>query len=212
MNNPLYGLYAITDATLLPDSATLLSQVEAALRGGAAVIQYRDKSEDPQRRLDQASALVALCARYQRPLLVNDDIDLALAANAAGVHLGQGDGDARSARRRLGPRAIIGITCHNQLPLALQAQQQGADYVAFGAFFPSQTKPGAAPAPLALLSAARRRLSVPIVAIGGISRDNAPQVIDHGAQMIAVVGSLFEGTDTELRARELTQLFPDHAL
>ncbi|HEY5717669.1 MAG TPA: thiamine phosphate synthase, partial [Motiliproteus sp.] len=195
----------------------LLMQVEAALKGGAAVIQYRDKSSDQALRLTQATALQALCRRYDRPLLINDDIELALAVDAAGVHLGQGDGDARSARLRLGPNAIIGITCHDQLPLALEAQQAGADYVAFGAFFSSSTKPSAQAAPLPLLTAARRQLHVPIVAIGGISSDNAELVIAHGAQMIALVGALFGSSplqpcDTEQRARELSQLFADAAL
>ncbi|MFT6916970.1 MAG: thiamine-phosphate pyrophosphorylase [Motiliproteus sp.] len=202
----LRGLYAITDATLTPEPE-LLIKVSAALRGGARIIQYRDKSRDAPTRLRQARALTALCHRFQRPLIINDDPELALACDAAGVHLGQGDTDLTRARALLGKNALIGITCHDSLELALQAQQQGADYVAFGAFFPSTSKPGARAAPLALLQQARQRLHVPIVAIGGIRVDNAPQIITQGAAMVAVIQDLFAATDVEERARQLTGLF-----
>lgn len=207
MNHQLRGLYAITDSTLLPDTSTLLNQVEAALRGGAAVVQYRDKTNDRPKRLEQACALAQLCQRYQRPLLINDDIELAQASAADGVHLGQGDGSVTDARNRLGRQAIIGVTCHDQLALAQQARLDGADYVAFGAFFPSATKPDATPAPLTLLQQAAKSLSLPVVAIGGITSDNAQLVIDHGAQMVAVVGDLFGAGDTENRARAYERLF-----
>lgn len=207
MTQRLHGLYAITDSTLLPDTAALLKQVEAALRGGAAVVQYRDKSHDHDKRIRQARALVQLCHRYQRPLLINDDIELAAASGADGVHLGQGDSSVAEALARLGQHALIGVTCHDQLALAQQAVADGADYVAFGAFFPSATKPGARPAPLPLLQQARQALSLPIVAIGGITSDNAQLVIDHGADMVAVVGDLFGADDTEDRARAYERLF-----
>lgn len=204
----LHGLYAITDQTLTPDSS-LIKQVEAALKGGANIIQYRDKSNDQAKRLQQAKALVELCQRYQRPLLINDDPQLALEAGAAGVHLGQSDTALSQARSLLGNEAIIGVTCHDSLDLARQAQQQGANYVAFGAFFSSRSKPGAKPAPLALLQQASSQLDIPIVAIGGLCVDNAAQVITQGADMTAVIADLFSADDIEHQARRLTALFND---
>ncbi|RDE18019.1 thiamine phosphate synthase [Motiliproteus coralliicola] len=200
------GLYAITDSTLTPDS-TLLDQVEQALRGGAMIVQYRDKSDQADKRLRQATELAQLCRRYQRPLLINDDVQLALDSGADGVHLGQTDGSLEQARQRLGNDAIIGITCHDSLELAQQAQQGGADYVAFGAFFSSATKPDARPAPMSLLTEAKQQLSVPVVAIGGINRDNAGQLIEQGADMIAVIGDLFGHPDVQASAQVLSACF-----
>ncbi|WP_426415952.1 thiamine phosphate synthase [Aestuariirhabdus sp. LZHN29] len=202
----IQGLYAITDASLLPP-AQLLRAVEQALRGGAALVQYRDKSPHTERRLKQASQLKQLCDRYSVPLLINDDLALARACDAAGVHLGQGDSKLRQARAELGPEAIIGITCHDSLSLALEAQQAGASYVAFGRFFPSLTKPDAPSAPLDLLVRARSQLQLPLVAIGGITVDNAGQVISRGADAIAVVHHLFSSSDIEQRARDLNSTF-----
>lgn len=208
MSTPiLHGLYAITDADLMPDDATLHAAVSAALRGGARIIQYRDKSDDHSKRLRQARLLAALCRAAEVPLLINDDVALAAACGAAGVHLGQSDAALTAARRQLGPEAIIGITCHDQLPLALEAEAGSADYVAFGAFFPSRTKPGALPAPLSLLHQARSQLNCPIVAIGGLSVDNAEQVIAGGADMIAVIHALFAQPDIEARARTFSAQF-----
>lgn len=203
----LRGLYAITDADLMPDDASLHRSVSAALRGGARIVQYRDKSDSSTKRLRQACLLVELCRSAGVPLLINDDVELALASKASGVHLGQSDAALAAARHRLGPDAIIGITCHDQLPLALEAEAGGADYVAFGAFFPSRTKPGARPAPLSLLDQARRQLSCPIVAIGGLSVDNAGHVIAGGADMIAVVHALFGQPDIEASARTFSAQF-----
>ncbi|MCW8884634.1 MAG: thiamine phosphate synthase [Motiliproteus sp.] len=203
---PLSGLYAITDSTLMPNEK-LLAMVEKALVGGAAIVQYRDKSDNQQLRQFQATALVNLCNSYQRPLLINDDIQLAKAANAHGVHLGQGDGSVAEARSILGDNTIIGVTCHDSLALAQEAQNQGADYVAFGAFFPSATKPDARPAPIELLHDARQLLQIPVVAIGGITVDNAQQVIDSGAAMTAVVHSLFAAENIKARAQQFNQLF-----
>jgi len=206
MISRLHGLYAITDSALMPDTTTLLQSVEAALRGGASIIQYRDKSDDLAQRLTQARLLAALCQRYARPLVINDDISLAEAVGV-GVHLGQKDGNPTSARKRLGPDCIIGVTCHNRLDLALKAQQQGADYVAFGAFFPSATKPDATPAPLSLLQDAKQQLHLPVVAIGGLSVDNAPRVISSGADMVAVIHQLFSAPDITYQAQRFTALF-----
>ncbi len=203
----LRGLYAITDSTLMADDETLLSCVKQALQGGAAIVQYRDKSTDAERRLRQARALNLLCQQYQVPLLINDDIALALACGAAGVHLGQSDGSHAAARAQLGADAIIGITCHDSLELAAQAQHDGADYLAFGAFFPSQTKPSARPAPMAILAQARSRFALPIVAIGGISVDNAGQLIEAGADMTAVVHALFAADAITARAQQFKNQF-----
>lgn len=203
----LHGLYGITDSKLMPDLESMLSQVEAALQGGCGIIQYRDKSADTELRHRQAAALLALCHRYNGLLLINDDIALAKAVSADGVHLGQGDGNHQSARHELGPDAIIGITCHDSLELAEQACACDADYVAFGAFFASQTKPDAKPAPMHLLHDAKQNLPVPVVAIGGITVDNAHQIIDAGADMLAVVNSLFSAEDITARAESFQQLF-----
>ncbi|WP_151705695.1 thiamine phosphate synthase [Nitrincola alkalilacustris] len=206
MISRLHGLYAITDSTLMSDTSTLLQSVEAALLGGASIIQYRDKSTDSEKRLTQARLLTDLCQRYARPLVINDDVALAEAVGV-GVHLGQKDGDPEAARKRLGNTCIIGVTCHDRLDLALKAQQQGADYVAFGAFFPSTTKPDATPAPLTLLQEAKQQLSLPVVAIGGLSVDNAPKVISAGADMVAVIHQLFSASDITHQAQRFTALF-----
>ncbi len=203
----LHGLYAITDSSLMPDDQTLLTQVRAALEGGAAIIQYRDKSNDSVKRLRQASLLRELCDQFQRPLLINDDLALAMACGAHGVHLGQSDGSVARARQLLDPDAIIGVTCHDDLKLALQAKVEGADYVAFGAFFPSKTKPDAKPAPLSLLQLAAQDVGLPVVAIGGISMDNARQVTEAGASMVAVIHALFSAADIRLQAQQFKQQF-----
>ena len=203
----LQGLYGITDSTLMPTTDAMLYQVENALRGGANIIQYRDKSVNHPQRLAQAKALADLCHQFQRPLLINDDIELAKASNADGVHLGQSDGIVSQARDYLGSEAIIGNTCHSSLALAVNACQQSADYVAFGAFFRSSTKPDATPAPISLLSEARSNLPVPVVAIGGINMDNAGQVISAGADMIAVIHSLFASDDICTQAGQFDSLF-----
>ncbi len=207
MNAVNPGLYGITDSTLMPDDGTLLNAVEGALRGGASIIQYRDKSGDNDKRLRQARALNQLCQQYQVPLLINDDAQLAFDSGASGVHLGQSDDSLQQARALLGPNAIIGITCHDRLELALQAREGGADYVAFGAFFASKTKPEARPAPLTLLQEARAKLDCPIVAIGGLSVDNASQVISAGADLVAVIHALFAADDINARAQAFSRLF-----
>ena len=205
---PLRGLYAITDSQLLA-GGRLLPYVEAALAGGARLLQYRDKSEDAGRRLREAEALRALCLRYGAQLIINDDLELATKLGV-GVHLGQEDGSLAAARALLGRTPIIGATCHASLELAEQARQEGASYVAFGRFFNSSTKPEAPAASLELLAQARARLRLPIVAIGGVTLDNAPQLIARGASMVAVVHALFAAdspAEVERRARAFAALF-----
>ena len=208
----LKGLYGITDSKLMPDDQQMLAQVEAALQGGMSLLQYRDKSSDNDKRLRQARALQQLCQRYDAALLINDDSDLALACGADGVHLGQSDGSVPRARKRLSDNAIIGVTCHDSLDLARQAVTEGADYVAFGAFFPSKTKPDAKPAPHSLLAEATQKLELPVVAIGGITVDNAHQLIDARADMVAVIHALFAAEDIPQRARAFQQLFPTDSM
>lgn len=203
----LRGLYAITDSELL--KGKLLPYVEAALKGGATLLQYRDKSSDDARRLREAEALRELCNRYGAALIINDDAELA-ARLGVGLHLGQGDGSLSAARALLGRQAIIGGTCHAQLELAEAAAKEGVNYVAFGRFFNSTTKPGAPSADIALLTAAKAKVNLPIVAIGGVTLDNAPELIAHGASMVAVVHCLFgadSADEVERRARAFSALF-----
>jgi len=182
-------LYAITDSTLM-SSATFEHQAEQALLAGVKWIQYRDKSDNTTKRHAQATLLARLCKRHNAKLIVNDDVELAKSVGACGVHLGQGDGDIAHARRLLGENAIIGSTCHDQLELAIKAKAQGASYIAFGRFFPSQTKPHAKPAPLALIEQAKK-IGLPIVVIGGITTHNANILIQAGAECLAVCHDVF---------------------
>lgn len=204
----LRGLYAITDSGLLA-GGKLLPYVEAALTGGARLLQYRDKSTDEARRLREAEALRRLCESHGATLIINDDAELA-ARLGVGLHLGQQDGSLAAARALLGRQAIIGGTCHAQLALAEQAAGEGASYVAFGRFFNSLTKPGAPAATLDLLATARARVALPIVAIGGVDLHNAAPLIAHGASMIAVIHALFAAespAEVERRARAFSALF-----
>lgn len=199
------GVYAITPETA--DTGRLLAQVEAALAGGVAAVQYRDKSGDIARRHEQASELAALCRRFNVPLIVNDDLRLADLADADGVHLGRDDGSLREARIILGKSKFIGASCYQSLDLARAAQAAGADYVAFGSFFASPTKPAAGRADAALLHAATQALAIPIVAIGGITPTNAPALLDAGADSLAVLSALFDAPDIRAAAHDLNQLF-----
>jgi thiamine-phosphate pyrophosphorylase len=199
------GLYAVTPEHL--DEEQLLARAAQALTGGARVLQFRDKSAEREQRTRRAVALAALCKIHDALFIVNDDVQLALACGAGGVHLGRDDAGIAHARAMLGPRAVIGASCYDELSRAQQAAQAGADYLAFGSFFPSCVKPGAVRAPLALLQASRRRFALPLVAIGGITPDNAGQVIGAGADAIAVVSALFDAPDTLSAARSFTRLF-----
>ncbi|PIE20840.1 MAG: thiamine phosphate synthase [Neptuniibacter caesariensis] len=207
MRHHLSGLYGITDAALMPSTALMLKKVEQSITGGAQIIQYRDKSADLEKRVEQAALLNNLCKKYNVPLLINDDAGLAAGIGAAGVHLGQSDGIVSEAREMLGAEAIIGVTCHDSIELAEQASVEGANYIAFGAFFPSKTKPAAKPAPLALIQQAKQRVDLPIVAIGGISVDNAAQIIEAGADMVAVIHALYAEKNITATARRFQQQF-----
>ena len=203
----LRGLYAITSPTLCRAPKHLPEAVEAALRGGARLIQYRDKEADAQARRSTARALLGLCRAHDARLIVNDDVELALAIGADGVHLGAADLPLREARRRLGDAAIIGISCANVLERAVVAQDEGASYVAFGRFFPSRTKPHAPQAEATLLRQARERLRLPICAIGGVTPANAKGLIDAGADLVAAVEGVFGAPDVAAAAHAYAKLF-----
>ncbi len=199
------GLYAVTPDE--PDTGLLTAKVRAALTGGAKLVQYRNKIADAALRLEQAKALLALCRQHAAPLIINDDLGLAMEIDADGLHLGSGDGSIAAARAELGPRKLIGASCYNVLQKAVTAEREGADYVAFGSFFLSSVKPGAIHASLELLREAKQRLSVPVVAIGGITLANAPQLIAAGANAVAVISALFAAPDVRLAAQNFNALF-----
>lgn len=189
MKFPRRGLYAITQ----PQGKTIpqvIDEVEAALQGGAVVIQYRDKQ--PLDAVLLASELLRVCHNHGVPLLINDSVELALAVGADGVHLGKDDGDIASARQRLGSQAIIGVSCYNSIEKAQIAAVAGVDYVAFGRFFPSGSKPLAALAEVNTLQQAQQTLDLPIVAIGGILPSNGGQLLAAGADLLAVIGGVFD--------------------
>ena len=196
---PRQGLYAITQTENRTDDE-IIAAVTAVLKGGAAVLQYRDKSVNDNHAL--ARELLRLCQSYQIPFIINDDVVLAEKLGANGVHLGKQDGDVVSARQRLGAQAIIGISCYNSLDRAKTMQDQGADYVAFGRFFPSTSKPLAAPADLETLKIAKQVLTIPIGAIGGILPNNACQLLDAGADVLAVIAGVFSAEDPEQATRD----------
>ena len=200
------GLYAITDSHLIP-ATQLVDRVAAAIRGGAAVIQYRDKSSNHEQRRQQAAALALLCHDHDVPLIINDDVKLAAAVGASGVHLGASDASVRSARKVLGENTLIGVSCYNTFEHALAAAAEGADYVAFGRFFPSKSKPDAVTADPALLLRARQCLHLPIVAIGGITPENAQPLITAGAHLLAAIHGVFGQADVQAAARHYAELF-----
>ena len=203
MRFPLRGLYAITQ-TKNKTADIIINEVIAAIKGGAVVVQFRDKeSLDAIYLADQ---LVKVCHEYKVPLLINDDIELAIKVGADGVHIGREDGAISEARDRLGADAIIGVSCYNFVEQALNAQEQGATYVAFGRFFPSSSKPLAALAELDTLRKAKFLLDIPIVAIGGILPENGGPLLTAGADLLAVIGGLFE-TQPEQSARAYQALF-----
>lgn len=202
----LYGLYAIADTHYL-DGARLAPAVAQAIAGGARAIQYRDKRHTAEERYRHVVDLVAVCRQAGIPLIVNDDVELAHAAGADGVHLGREDMPLERARARLGTERLIGISCYNELERAAAAEAAGADYVAFGSFFPSSTKPGAVRASLELLAAARQRLRLPIVAIGGITPENGARLIAAGADMLAAAEGVFNRKDIRAAAAAYARLF-----
>lgn len=207
---PISGLYAVT-----PDlsGSELVDAVAACLRGGAKIIQYRNKQTVTQSSTDylavqpQLRELSARCHAANALFIINDDPGLAAALDADGVHIGTADASLTEARALLGPDKIIGVSCYNRLDLACQAQSQGADYVAFGSFFGSSVKPDAVHAPLELIGEAKRALNIPVVAIGGITLENAPLLIQAGVDAVAVISALFSNVDIAATAEKFNQLF-----
>ncbi len=200
------GLYAIADTCYL-DPTRLVSAVTDAIAGGARIIQYRDKSPDSERREREARSLAAVCRENGKMFLINDDVGLAAKVGADGVHLGRDDTTIGAARERLGPDTVVGVSCYNELARALAAQAQGADYIALGSFFPSRTKPQAVRAGLELLHAARAKIRLPIVAIGGITPENGAELIAAGADALAVIQGIFGQSDVAVAAKRYAQLF-----
>ena len=199
------GLYAVT-----PDEADtdlLLAKVEAALQGGISMLQYRNKLADPKLQTQQARAILPLCRQYQVPFIINDSVKLCLTLDADGVHIGTEDGNLTEIRARMGQDKILGASCYDRFDLALAAQGAGVDYVAFGACFASSTKPNAPVANLSLFDQARTQLTIPAVAIGGITLTNAAQVIAAGADSLAVINAIFNATDVKSSTEQFTQLF-----
>ena len=198
------GLYAITPD--MADTDLLLQKVEAALQGGINVLQYRNKAASHKLQTQQARAILPLCRQYNVPLIINDSVKLCLTLDADGVHLGADDGNLSEVRVRIGNDKILGASCYNRFDLALEAQQAGANYVAFGACFASSTKPNAPVAGLDLFTRAKTELNIPSVAIGGITLQNASQVLQAGANAIAVINDIFNAEDIKLAATQFIAL------
>ncbi|HRN81233.1 MAG TPA: thiamine phosphate synthase [Nitrosomonas europaea] len=199
------GLYAITPD--MADTGQLYDAVHQALAGGVNWLQYRNKAADSRLRRVQAAEIHLLCKHFQVPLIVNDHLDLAMEIDAEGLHVGGDDISPVMARCYFGRDKIIGISCYNQLNRAIEAEEAGADYVAFGAFYPSMTKTGTYQAPIELLTAAKKKLGIPVVAIGGIDLDNAGMLIASGCDAVAVSQALFGAQDIQSAARYFSELF-----
>jgi thiamine-phosphate pyrophosphorylase len=200
------GLYAVTDSQLI-SAEDLTHRVAQAIAGGAVMVQYRDKHKPRDVRQREAAALQAMCRERGVPLIINDDIELAATVGAAGVHLGREDASLAQARERLGPGALIGVSCYNRFERARAAAAAGASYVAFGRFFPSATKPEAVQAGETLLEQARAQLDLAVVAIGGITPNNAAGLVAAGADLLAVIHGVFGQPDVEAAARRYAALF-----
>lgn len=199
------GLYAITPDSV--DLKTLIHKTQLAIQGGAFMVQYRSKIQDHAVKMQQCDAILRLCRDHNVPCIVNDDVEMCRILKADGVHLGEKDDNIAEVRHILGDDAIIGSSCYNQLDRAKIAQKEGATYVAFGAMFPTSTKPHAPRPTLALLKEAKREIQIPVVAIGGITVNNAQDVIEAGVDAIAVITSLYESKTIKETAEAFTKMF-----
>lgn len=204
-NKLLHGLYAITDPNLMGED--IIVKAEQAILGGINIMQYRNKTASPEQQEQEAHQLAKLCKNHNVTFIINDNVELAINVNADGVHIGQKDLHIQQARERLGKNKIIGVTCNNKIDLALQAQQQGADYIAFGRFFKSLTKPSAPQAELSILTEARQLITIPIVAIGGITHESAPLVLAKDVDMLAVIEGIFGKADILKSAQQFVDIF-----
>jgi thiamine-phosphate pyrophosphorylase len=199
------GLYAIADTGTI-DDAELVEKVGQVLEGGCRVLQYRDKSNDKEKRLQQATELRGMCRHSSTVFIINDDAELAMQVNADGVHCGRDDAAISETKSRY-PGLLIGASCYNSLERARQVADEGADYLAFGRFFSSQTKPEAVAADIDILQQAKQQFEQPIVAIGGIMTENAGILISSGASAVAVISGVFCATDPYLSSKEICALF-----
>lgn len=205
MDHRLKGLYGITSQDMLLDNALLFQQVEQALKGGMSILQYRNKHSPRYQSINDLKRLKQLCSDYDALFIINDNIELCLEIGADGVHLGKDDGELQNVKKILGQDAIIGVSCYNELRLAKNAREQGASYVAFGAFYTSPTKPNAPTASLSLVAQAKS-LNIPVCCIGGITIYNAKPLVNHGTHMLAVISQLFNSGDVQTNAEKLSCL------
>lgn len=205
MNKNLNGLYLVTPDW--DDTEKLIEVTEQALQSGAALLQYRHKTADAQLRKKQARALHDLCRRYQRPFIINDHVELCLELDADGVHVGGMDAPIAQVRNAIGPDKIVGATCYGDLQLARSAEKQGASYIAFGGFYPSRVKKYPVTTPHTMVTQAKSEIALPIVVIGGMTLGNCPPLISAGADMVAVISSVYFADDPKLAAREFNELF-----
>ena len=199
------GLYLVTPDW--DDTRRLLDVTEAALRAGVALLQYRNKEATAALRLEQATALLALCRRFGCPLVINDHVDLCLAIDADGVHVGGSDADVATVRGRLGPDKIVGASCYGDLGLAYTSYNEGASYVAFGGFYPSKVKKYPVTTAVGILAASHSYTPLPVVAIGGMTPENAQPLVAAGADMIAAISSVYLADDPALVVAAFSALF-----
>ncbi|WP_430438505.1 thiamine phosphate synthase [Noviherbaspirillum suwonense] len=205
MQAALKGLYLVTPDW--DDTDRLVSISEAGLKGGAALLQYRHKTASPSLRREQATALLALCRRQGKPFIINDYPELCVELDADGIHVGGTDASVAEVRRQVGPDRIVGSSCYGSLELAQSAQAAGASYVAFGGFYPSRIKKYEVSTPVDIVTRARQAVALPNVVIGGMTRENAVPLIAAGADMVAVISSVYFADDPEGAARALAGLF-----
>lgn len=201
----LRGLYIVTPDW--DDTAQLLAATELALQNGAALVQYRHKTADPAQRRDQASALLALCRQYEVPLIINDHVALCLEIGADGIHVGGTDASIAEVRQAVGPDRIVGASCYGTLELAHAAHRDGASYVAFGGFYPSRVKKYDFRTAPEIIAQSKREIALPVVVIGGITLENAPPLVAQGADMVAVISSVYLVPVAERKTRELADLY-----
>lgn len=199
------GLYIVTPDW--DDTAKLLAVSEQALQGGAALLQYRHKTADAALRQQQAEQLLALCRRYQRPFIINDDVELCLALDADGIHVGGTDASVAEVRAKVGPDKIVGATCYGSMELAHQAYRSGASYIAFGGFYPSRVKKYEVTTQPTIVTTAKVEIPLPNVVIGGMTQQNAVPLVAAGADMVAAISSVYLAQDPVAAARAFVDLF-----
>ncbi|MFJ3044243.1 thiamine phosphate synthase [Herbaspirillum chlorophenolicum] len=204
-SNHLRGLYIVTPDW--DDTAQLLAATELALQNGAALVQYRHKTAAPQRRREQAEALLGLCRQYKAPLVINDHVDLCLEIDADGIHVGGTDSSIAEVRKAVGPDKIVGASCYGTLELAHAAYRDGASYVAFGGFYPSRVKKYDFRTAPDIIAQSKREIPLPVVVIGGITLENAPPLVAQGADMVAVISSVYLVPQGERKTRQLADLY-----